>query len=39
MSKGSKRRPEDRKKIESNWDQIFKKEKPNARNRRKPKNN
>jgi hypothetical protein len=23
MSKGSKRRPEDKKKIDSNWDKIF----------------
>ena len=27
MSKGSKRRPEDKKKIEQNWDRIFKKPK------------
>ena len=26
MSKGSKRRPEDTKKVDSNWDKIFKKE-------------
>jgi hypothetical protein len=28
--KGSKRRPEDKKKIDSNWDNIFKKEKKDA---------
>ena len=30
MSKGSKRRPEDKKKINKNWDKIFKKEKKSA---------
>ena len=30
MSKGSKRRPEDKKKIDKNWDKIFK-EKKSAR--------
>jgi len=36
MSKGSKQRPiKDRKKFEENWEKIFKKEKPNAGNRRK----
>ena len=29
-SKGSKRRPEDQKKIDKNWDKIFKKEKKSA---------
>ena len=28
--KGSKRRPEDKKKIDANWDNIFKKEKKDA---------
>ena len=28
--KGSKRRPEDKKKIDDNWDKIFKKEKKDA---------
>ena len=27
MGKGSKRRPEDKKKIDDNWDKIFKKKK------------
>ena len=31
MSKGSKRRPEDKKKIDANWDKIFK----NARKTKK----
>ncbi len=30
MSKGSKRRPEDKKKIDVNWDKIFNKDKKNA---------
>ena len=30
MSKGSKRRPEDKKKIDGNWDEIFNKDKKNA---------
>ena len=30
MSKGSKRRPEDKKKIDKNWDKIFKKGKKSA---------
>tara|TARA_Y100000015_G_C2393176_1_gene91293 strand:+ start:953 stop:1084 length:132 start_codon:yes stop_codon:yes gene_type:complete len=29
MSKGSKRRPEDKKKIDANWDNIFKKKDAN----------
>jgi hypothetical protein len=28
MSKGSKRRPEDKAKVDANWDKIFKKPKP-----------
>ena len=30
MSKGSKRRPEDKNKIDKNWDKIFKKDKKSA---------
>ena len=30
MGKGSKRRPEDKKKIDGNWDVIFNKDKKNA---------
>jgi hypothetical protein len=37
MSKGSKRRPEDKQKIDNNWDRIFNKENKNARNRRRSK--
>jgi len=37
VSKGSKRRPEDRKKIDENWDRIFgKKEKKNGRTKEVP---
>lgn len=36
MSKGSKRRPEDRAKLSSNWDKIFNSGKTNASGEKKP---
>lgn len=36
MSKGSKRRPEDKKKIDQNWDNIFKGDKHANKAKAKP---
>ena len=38
MSKGSKRRPEDKKKIDLNWDKIFKNDKLKEKNNQLYKN-